>query len=633
MLAVASPPATNEAAYVDQLIATARSKRLAQARDWLLLLHYRPTLFGGWQSEAAGAGFFLSGPRGRRDPEAELESSLRAFLAPEPRGDAHPQCRLPARWDWLKRSLGVDAARVPHEACPTFDTWRTGISAENVTLVYATAYLNSPASMYGHTFLRLSRSTGEGNPLLDYIVNFAADVDTDNGIVYAVKGVTGMFAGRFYVMPYYVKVQEYSNLESRDLWEYELSLTPDQVRRLVMHAWETRSADFKYYFFTRNCSYQLLALLEIANPDLHLTEQFGGAVIPADTVRAVLAQRGLVRRISGRAALVTMMKRRKAALAGDEVSLARSWATTAPGAAPPPMPPGLTKPRQALVLDAAYDYFRYATRKESAPSDAFKQRERSLLLARGRLGLPPQEMSASPGVDAPEAGHASTRLTLGGGLSDQAGAFEVLSIRGAIHDYLDPPRGYPQDARLEMGELRLRFENRPRALELDRLDIIDVVSAAPLDPWVRGASWKVWFGVDNARELGCEIPGSPQAGWRCLYVGVTTGGGFAVRFGPRREMLFMTLAETDLGVGPAFSGADGYRLGGGGEAMLTGGQGDRWRFEVGARYIYYVLGERVPSLRLRVGEALQLSRPLALRATVETANAYSQALGELVVYF
>ena len=76
---------------------------------------------------------------------------------------------------------------------------------------------------------------------------------------------TGGFPGRFYVMPYYVKVQEYSNIESRDLWEYELSLSPAQVQRLVMHAWETRTTEFDYLFLTRHCSYQLLTLLEVAD--------------------------------------------------------------------------------------------------------------------------------------------------------------------------------------------------------------------------------------------------------------------------------------------------------------------------------------------------------------------------------
>ncbi|HLK90557.1 MAG TPA: DUF4105 domain-containing protein [Polyangia bacterium] len=629
---VAPLPAAADAGYADQLIALARSRHLADTREWRVLLHYRHSLFGGWKSEVDGGEFFQAGPRGRRDPEAELEASLRAFLASEPRDDAHAQCRLPARWEWLRSALGIDAARVPHESCPAFDKWRTGISATTATLVYATAYLNSPATMYGHTFLRLSRSTGEGNQLLDYIVNYAGDVDTENGLVYAFKGVTGMFPGRFYVMPYYVKVQEYSNIESRDLWEYELSFTPEQVRRLVMHAWETRTAQFRYYFFTRNCSYLLLSLMEVADPRLHLTEHFHGTVIPGDTVRVVLAQPGLVRRISARPSLVTVMKRRKGSFTGAELEAARAWATAAPGAPAPPQPPGESKERQALILDAAYDYLRYKTRKESSPSELFKQRERRLLLARGRTGVPPQVVTAQPAIGAPETGHDSLRLTVGAGTSDQAGAFETISLRGALHDYLDDPHGYPEDARLQMGSLRLRFENQQRALRLDRLDAIDIVSASPFDLWVQSPSWKVWFGVDNARELGCEEPGSPIAGWRCLYVGVTTGGGVAARLAPHRSMLFLLLAETDLGVGPAFAGAHDFRLGAGGEAMLAGGAGP-WRFEAGARAIYYFLGDRTPALRLRVGQAFALSRWLALRAGVETANAYAQIVGELAFYF
>ncbi|MES1207352.1 MAG: DUF4105 domain-containing protein, partial [Pseudomonadota bacterium] len=297
-LTPAAPP--DGAPSVDALVATARSRHLAQTRDWQVLLHYRPGLGGGWKSQADGLGFFLAGAAGQRDPDAELAASLRAFFARLPADDGHAQCRFPARWDWLQRTLGIDPARAPHPTCRDYDFWRTGISPQAATLVYATAYINSPASMYGHTFLRLSRATGEGNPLLDYIVNFAADVDTENGVLYALKGLTGGFPGRFYVMPYYVKVQEYSNIESRDLWEYQLSLSPEQVRRLVMHAWETRTTRFDYYFFTRNCSYQLLMLLEVADPSLHLSDQFHGAVIPADTVRAVRAWPGLVQRTDGR---------------------------------------------------------------------------------------------------------------------------------------------------------------------------------------------------------------------------------------------------------------------------------------------------------------------------------------------
>jgi hypothetical protein len=628
-----APSAGGNAAqlYLPRLLETARARRLSETRDWQVLVHYRRGLGGGWKSEADGLGFFLAGRPGRRDPAAELEASLAAFLAPGPSGDEHAQCRFPARWEWLKQALSIDPARVPDVRCPALQTWMTGISPQAATLVYATAYINSPASMYGHTFLRISRATGEGNPLLDYVINFAADVDTDNGLLYALKGVMGLFPGRFYVMPYYVKVQEYSNMESRDLWEYPLSLSREQVRRMVLHAWETRTTYFGYYFFTRNCSYQLLALIEAAAPELHLLDRLSGAVIPADTVRVVLARPGLAGRPRARPSLLSSMKRRREVLTADEVHAAEAWAAATRGASPPQVPE--SQQRQALVIDAAYDYLRFREGLKATTTDAFKLRERRLLLARGRTGVPPQELVVRPDVDAPERAHETARLSVGAGVSDQAGPYQTIGLRGAIHDSLDPPRGYPADARLEMGDLRLRFEDRARAVRLDRLDAIDIVSAAPLDRWVRGVSWKLWVGVDNARELGCERAGSGHAGWRCLYGGVSTGGGVAARFGPGRSLLLLLLAESDAGAGPAFSDSHDYRIGVGGEALLTGGAGDRWRFELGARAITYLLGERQNNLRGRAGESLTLSRRLALRAGVETAGSYAQASAELVGYF
>ena len=621
------------------LVQQARDKRLAESREWQVLLHYRPTLLGGWESQADGLGFFLAGKAGKTHPAAELEATLAAFFEPAVR-DAmnpetmHPQCRFPARYVWLKHELTADAsAPWADQPCPLLDTWRTGISAEAATLVYATAYLNSPASMYGHTFLRLSRATGEGNPLLDYAVNFAADADTKNGLVYAVRGVGGGFPGRFYVVPYYVKVQEYSNMESRDLWEYELALTHDEVQRLVLHAWETRTTYFDYFFFDENCSYQLLTLLEAADPGLRLVDRFGGRVVPADTIRAVLDQPGLVRRLVSRPSLVSLMTERKARLDGREIHAAEDWARSPPEGAAPNLG-GVPVDRQAQVIDAAYDYLRYREGFKSAePSDEFKKRERRMLLARGRLGVPPQEVVARAAVDAPERGHATLRLAVGAGFSEAGGAFETLAIRGAIHDFLDPSEGYPGNAQLEMGNVRARFDNRSRRLRLDRADLVNILSAAPIDRWVHSISWKAWLGVENARELGCERPESDRAGWRCLYAGGTVGGGFATRFGPGRRFLTFAFAETDVGVGPAFAAGHDFRAGAGGEGGFIGEAGSVWRFQLGARYIYYALGDTGPGLRTRVAQSFAIGNGLALRLAVDTANTYAEASTELVGYF
>src|SRR5688572_4859 len=121
-IADVTPPA---AAPLDiqGLQSAARAQRLFETRDWRALLHYRRASFGGWRSEADGLGFFLAGPRGRRDPAAELDATIAALLAASPAGDEHAQCRFPARWQWLKRALAIDAQRAPDRTCAIFDTW------------------------------------------------------------------------------------------------------------------------------------------------------------------------------------------------------------------------------------------------------------------------------------------------------------------------------------------------------------------------------------------------------------------------------------------------------------------------------------------------------------------------------
>ena len=65
--------------YLTQLLQQARQARLADAREWHLLLHYRANLFGGYTSEQDDTGFFLA-PEGKTDPQAELDATLRQFF-------------------------------------------------------------------------------------------------------------------------------------------------------------------------------------------------------------------------------------------------------------------------------------------------------------------------------------------------------------------------------------------------------------------------------------------------------------------------------------------------------------------------------------------------------------------------
>ncbi|MCK7512715.1 MAG: DUF4105 domain-containing protein [Desulfobacterales bacterium] len=68
------------------------------------------------------------------------------------------------------------------------------------------------------------------------------------------------------MLPYYAKLQEYSDVDHRDIWEYSLNLTEPEIRRMMLHIRELDAIASDYYFFDENCSYLLFSLLEAARP-------------------------------------------------------------------------------------------------------------------------------------------------------------------------------------------------------------------------------------------------------------------------------------------------------------------------------------------------------------------------------
>ncbi len=593
-----------EASYRDTLVDRSRELKLSGGRKWRRLLHYRAS-GRGWRSEADGARFFLS-PAGRSDPQAELEATLSAFFEPPPT-DAkaqHPQCRFPARYAWLKDRLGFDPARLPEHPCPEFTAWRNAIGAKAVSLVFADAFLGNPSSMYGHTFLRFERqSSGADDALLDYTLNFEATPDTRNALLYTLRGVYGAFRGEYSLTPFYMKTQEYSNLDCRDLWDYRLNLTQEQIDFLLRHAWEMGSTYFNYYFFTKNCSYQLLTLLEAADDALDVSARFLFSVIPADTVRVLLARPGQGEMVRYRPSFVTEMKARRARLSKGERASAFRLGRKADAAGLGALQ-SLPSRRQALVLDSAHDYLRYRSGFYTEPGSKTLQAEHSLLVARGRLGEPPLPADI-PRPEPLESGHDTARTGLGFGINRKS-SFEELSWRPALHDLPASDTGYIPDSQLEMLDTRLRFDNKTRQPYIERLDLVNIVSLAPWDSWLRQPSWKVSTGVDQAKELGCN-------GASCMYYGLRAGAGVSALTRLIRRELYFAMAEADFGASPAFG--QGWRGGGGGTAGLLLDITRHWKALCEATYIAY--SQSPAQQRLRLENSWRLSRDTELRLILD----------------
>jgi hypothetical protein len=81
-----------------------------------------------------------------------------------------------ARYEWLRQALDFDPGRLPARPCAAYLRWKAELEAEAATLVFTSAYLNNPASLFGHTLLRLDRRGESGStPLLAHAVGYAAD--------------------------------------------------------------------------------------------------------------------------------------------------------------------------------------------------------------------------------------------------------------------------------------------------------------------------------------------------------------------------------------------------------------------------------------------------------------------------
>jgi hypothetical protein len=545
--AAKAPP---DGAYLRDLIVRSRSLDLGHHTQWLRLGHYRTAPFSEtYESEVDGPDFFLS-PRGKTDPQAELEATLRAFFAkPDPSLKEQPLCHYPARFAFLQHELGLDLQRLQLPECKDFLTFVAEANPRSVTMVFSSYYLNNPASAFGHTFLRLNKgdtmAIGQRRELLDYAIDFSADVDTGNAIIYALKGLLGGFPGTVKRMPFYYKVRKYNDYESRDMWEYELEFSPQELYMLLAHIWEVGHTYFDYYYLSENCSYRILLLLEAAKPSLNLTEQLLNPVLPTDTIKALYDNPGFVRRVLYRPSARTRFEHDVQGLTSSQRALVDDLADDAEL----PLPPQLSKSEQVQVLDAAADLvdLRFLQKIVMHEDAVAAERKRRLLERRAGLAVPSPQTELQPPWDkAAERGHGSKRFGMAGGYRDPSAGFVAFDFRLAMHDLADPSDGYPDLSQIDFLPTRLRAYPRPQGLRfaLDDFSVVSIVSLNSVSRFDLAPSWRFSIGARTLEHEGCAA---------CLAAKFRLGAGPAFAFADQAITLFLTI-DTLVYSGPELSG-------------------------------------------------------------------------------
>lgn len=473
---------------------TIESKKLYQNKQWKRLLHYRDG-----RSEIDDPTFFFS-ISGKTDLESELKATITALINDKSDDENSTLCRYPSRSHWILEKLPKLQTIIQTPQCSKLKKEINRLEAKQVTLILASAHINSPASAFGHTFLRIDSDTE--TPLLSYAVNYAAQTKEDNGFIYAYQGLFGGYEGRYSLQTYAKKLKTYSDLEQRDVWEYPLELTPEEIHNMLLHIFEIRHFYADYFFLTENCSYNLLWLIEVAKEDVELTSKFNLKAIPIDTLRAIV-ESGLVKktifRPSKRKKMLQLSKTIEHTPKAISFSASRDYNLSQLSQ--------LTKTQKAKALELATHQLQIRHSNGEIEQKAYLTTFLQLLKERSKLGIVESQPIKQPTL--PRYGHQSTKATFTYGKNERLARLKV-----AYHDIYDNESGYISGAYIDFLDTAISYKNQQ--LTLEEINLLNIRSYAIQDAIFKPISWQVSTG--GKRIFNNELNAYLQAGG-----GVTLG--------------------------------------------------------------------------------------------------------------
>ncbi len=467
--------------YIDSLVSTALKNELHNDIYWHTLLHYKKS-GKGIKSLVDDPAFFLS-DEGKKNSKKEMEATIRSFFTKPVDGTIHPTAKFTARFDWLSTKLNIDKTFLYYNGEEKFTEFYNSLSPSSITLVFPAGYMNSPASMYGHTLLIIESENQ--SRLMARAANYAAITDETFGPIFAFKGLFGIYKGYFSFLPYYQKIKEYSDGEMRDMWEYELNLNKEEIEKVVRHIVEIEDIYSDYYFADENCSFNLLYLLEVARPETALTDSFFWTVEPIDTLR-VVDEKNFISNITYRPSLYSKIQHLKSFLSKEEQSIVLAICKGKMDIS------GLDKTnlsdtKKVIICDLAIEYLKFMAAKGDINQEDYRNRFLSVLTKRNSLNIDYAIPEIKTPVS-PEKSHRSQRISAEAGYRmDQF--FYSIAYRYTAHSLMDPDDGYNKNSQIVFGNIEARYYQRDNNFKLHRFDLIDLISLPASDRFFTSACW------------------------------------------------------------------------------------------------------------------------------------------------
>jgi len=463
---------------------------LAVHREWLTLLHYEVSPTGKIRNGYVNTDAFYFSENGRNSPADELHATIQAFSNPTASSSANnPLCQFPARRLWIEANSDLTFKEAD---CPEFAEWAQLDTARSISMLFATGHFSSPASFFGHNFLKINQDNG-GSYLLDTAINFGALIPpNENPLTYLATGIFGGYEAVYSAEPFYRFLSKYGEEDLRDVWEYELALTKEQQVLLISHLWELKDMQFPYFFFRENCAYHISALLNLFTTAEYVPKYMPWAMpitVFDGMMTAEIDGKPLIANIELHRSRRTLFQDR---FAQSPPKIKRLIHLHALGDVDFDKTEGykaLSEDEKIWLIDTLLDYSTFMSKEKGG--DVHKEVQRQLLLQRLSLKQGEIEASLIDKSNPPHLGQKPGYAAIGITSRHQASGMGFVRIRPAYYDFLGIEAGRKPHALFTLFDTQLNFDDEDVSGRIDIFSLSNLntqYSGIALD---KASSWQL----------------------------------------------------------------------------------------------------------------------------------------------
>lgn len=557
---------------------------------WLKLLHYEK-VDNKYVSLVENEDFFVS-KNGRVNPVDEYESTVIEFN----KADSLKKCDFPARFMLLQKEGKVEGNL---DECEEYQKFLADIQPKAVTMLFTNAYMSNPSSLFGHTLFRIDTKR-KGTQLLAHGANFGADTGDETGVLYALKGLWGGYYGTFGIKPYYDVINLYNNIENRDIWEYELGFSDDELKLFVAHMWEMKKAKIRYYFATKNCSYILLLMIEAVRPDLELTRDFKFYAAPLNTLKAVDDVDGFIKATNYRPSRQSKLKYRAKLMnkkqtkafvdiiKKDKIDLSN-----------------LDDSEKADVLETAYQYVQYRYVEGGLELKDYRKKSFGLLRERSKIANNKQFFDELKDGENPIKAHKNRQLGVGFGFRNGE-AFQEISFKPLYNSLMEDSYGLLKGAEINMFDAKIRHYDSTDKYVFDEFNLLKIRSLSGVDVMFSPFSYDIRLGIERVFE--------PKKGEEYSAGVLEVGVGQSYALNENTFLYVMTMPNAIYGGGFRDNGSLGMAFKGG-----IYYNKDKLRFDIGVKQ-NFTTNDDMDGQKYWAETGIGISRNLMLYGKYEMFN-------------